>query len=243
VFTPIENMVQQALARLLYQYSNSENFQGLLTAMIGPIQDIENALTDMNNLRYLPQAQGAQLDLIGTIVGLARPPGASDAEYLTLLYVQIKQNTSQGQPEQIIQVFLLLTQTSFVFYTEGNNSEFLVASSYVPPDQATVDSLITSMQAIGPAGVRCDGIIAFDDSIPFAYDGPLFGAGYDDGTQTVGGKYAELFEYLGPGFAYADEPIGHLNNPPLTAPLACSNGQALGYGTLADPLFGGAYLT
>lgn len=243
MFTQIDDIVGITLARILTEYKNSPNFQGLMKAMLGPLQLIEDTLTDMNNLRYLPDAQGAQLDLIGTIVGLKRPPGATDAEYLILLYAQIKQNVSQGQPEQIIQLFLLLTNETFVFFYEGANAEFLVESTYVPPNQANVDQLIVAMEAIGPAGVRCDGIISYDPLIPFAYDGPLPGSGYDDGSQTVGGEYAQLFEYLGPGFAYADEPIGHLNNPPFAAPLACTDGEPLGYGTLDDPLFGGAYLT
>ena len=243
MFIQDNNMVAEAISRLLYQYSASPNLQGLITAIVEQIQAIEVALTPMNTERYLPGAQGAQLDIIGSIIGVSRPAGYTDAQYLVLIYAQIKQNTSQGQPEQVIQLFLLLTGVSFVFYGEGENSEFLVGSTYLPPNQAAVDSLINLLEAIGPAGVRCDGIITFDADIPFAYDGNLIGSGYDDGTQTVGGLMAQLFEYLGPGFAYADEPIGHLNGPGgLTNPLACTNGVPLGYGTLDDPLAFGAYL-
>lgn len=197
-----------------------------MAAMVGPVQDIEDALTGMNVLRYLPNAQGVQLDHIGQLVGITRPPGTSDAVYLQLIYGQIKENTSQGQPEQVIQVFELFTQTPFVFYYEGHNAEFLVESIWEPADQAAVDALITILQNTAPAGVRCDGIVQFAGVMAFAYDGDEPGLGYDDGSQTVGGEYAQLFEFLGPGFAYAgDDPTGQ------------------GYGTLFDPLAGGAYLT
>jgi hypothetical protein len=226
VFTPIPNHVQQALARLIYEYQDSPLFQGLLTAMLGPIQDIENALTSMNTERYLPNAVGVQLDNIGEIIGLPRPAGASDAQYIQLIYAQIKENTSDGQAEQIIQVFLLLTGVMFVLYYQGSNAEFLVESVWVPANQSAVDSMIEMLENTAAGGVRCDGIVVNDPVIPFAYDGSIFGAGYDDGSQTVGGKYAELFLYVGGGFAYdGDDPTG------------------LGYGSIADPLCGGTYLT
>lgn len=225
MFNPIVNYVGDALKRLLTQYFDSPNFQGLLTAMIKPMQDIESTLTDMNTLRYLPNAQGAQLDIIGEIVGIKRPPGASDALYLQYIYGKIKENFSQGQPEQVIQVFQLFTGAGLVIYKEGV-AGFVLSSAWVPPDQATLDNIITILQNTAPAGVRCDGIISFDATNAFAYDGNLPGAGYDDGSQTVGGKYAQLYEFLGPGFAYDGND---------------STGE--GYGTLFDPLAGGAYLT
>lgn len=226
MFTPITTHVADALARLLTEYQNSPNFHGLCEAMLGPIQDIENALVGMNTLRYFPNAQGAQLDTIGVIVGLPRPAGASDLLYSQLLAGQIAENISQGQPEQAIQVFLLFTQTNFAFLYEEHNAGVLIESTWLPPDQAAVDSLIVILQNTLPAGVRCDGIVSYDETMSFAYDGDMPALGYDDGSQTVGGMYAQLWEYEGPGFAYAgDDPTGQ------------------GYGTLLDPLAGGCYLT
>ena len=226
MFTPINNHVEQAIARLVTQYKNAPNLQGLITAIVEQIQIIENSLTDMNTLRYLPDAQGQQLDNIGQIVGIARPAGMSDALYLNLILGQIKINTSQGQPEQVIQLFLLLTGAPFVILYEGANAEILLESSFQVPDQPTADNLIETISQATPAGVRVDGIVSFDPTMAFAYDGPLPGFGYDDGSQTVGGKYAELWEYAGGGFAYdGSDPSG------------------LGDGSLSDPLCGGTYLT
>lgn len=226
MFTPIPDHIQQALARILTQYQNSPNFQGLISALVGPVQDIESALSSMNVDRYLPAAVGVQLDNIGEIVGFPRPAGMPDDIYRQELYGEIKINFSQGQPEQAIQVFLLFTQTPFCILYEGHNAEVLIEGTWVPPSQADVDRLIGILQNTLPAGVRCDGIVQFDPSNAFAYDGGLSGAGYDDGSQTVGGQYARLWEFLGPGFAYdGDDPTG------------------MGYGTLFDPLAGGAYLT
>jgi hypothetical protein len=197
-----------------------------MSSLLGPVQDIENTLSDMNDFRYLPDAYGQQLDNIGKIVGLERVPGMSDATYIQELYGQIKINSSDGEPEQAIQVFLLFTQTMFCILYEGHLASILLEGTWNPPSQAEVDQLLSVIQATIPAGVRCDGIVYFDPSNAFAYDGPLSGAGYDDGSQTVGGQYAQLWELLGPGFAYdGDDTLG------------------LGYGTEFDPLSGGSYLT
>lgn len=226
MFNPIPNHVQQALARLITQYKNSPNLQNLLTAVIKPIQDIENALSDMNSLRYLALAQGVQLDVIGVIVGLPRPGGMSDDQYRLELQGQIQINISEGQPEKIIQAYLLFTGSPEVIISEFHNASFILASSWSPADQAAVDQMILTIKKASPVGVRIDGLITYDETMAFSYDGTLPGLGYDDGTQTVGGKYSRLHQYIGGGFAYAgDDPSG------------------LGYGTLLDPLVGGAYLT
>jgi hypothetical protein len=225
MFTQITNHVQQGLARLMNQYKNAVYLQGILTAIINPIQDIENALTDMNNLRYLPNATGAQLDVIGLIVGIARVAGQSDASYLMAIYAQIQINVSEGTPEQVIVAFNIFTGSTFSLLFEFSAS-IIIESEWVPADQAAVDTLITNISQATPAGVRVDGIVSFDPTEAFAYDGVLPGLGYDDGSQTVGGKYPTLYQYIGGGFAYAGvDPTG------------------LGYGSLQDPLVGGAYLT
>lgn len=194
--------------------------------MIGPIQDIEAALGSMNTLRYFPEAAGAQLDTIGAIVGVTRPPGASDLVYSQLIMGKIAQNVSDGLPEQIISLFLLFTQVNYVTLYEAHNAEYLLESVWVPTDQDAVDGLIEILQNASPAGVRCAGIVSYDGDLAFAYAGDQAGLGYDDGTQVVGGEYATLHEFKGPGFAYAG-----------------SDYSGQGYGTLFDPLAGGCYLT
>jgi hypothetical protein len=226
MFTTIPNHVQQALARLVTQYQNSPNLQSLLSGIVTPCQDIENALVDMNNLRYLPDATGAQLDVIGVIVGLARTQGQSDASYILDLYGQIKVNTSEGQPEQAIQAFLLFTGAPYVLLYETHLASLFFNSIYTPSDQSAADMLIETMEEVTPAGVRVEGFVSFDPSEAFSYDGPLPGAGYGDaGDPTVGGKYGRGYQYIGGGFAYAgDDPTG------------------LGYGSEVDPLVGGCYV-
>ena len=192
MFTPIPDHVQQALDRLAQQYANATNLQNLLTALINPIQVIENSLTDMNNLRYLPNAMGAQLDVIGIIVGLTRIVGQDDASYLNALYGQIVINISSGSPEDMIKAFEIFTPATMTILYEGICT-LIFESPWIPPDQATVDTLLNNLQQAASAGIYVESIVSYDATLPFAYDGLLPGGGYDDGSGTIGGLYAEQY--------------------------------------------------
>lgn len=63
----------QAAANLLMQHGKNKPFvRALIAGMTTPLNDIEQALNDLYNLRWLQNATGVQLDMIGTIVGQSR---------------------------------------------------------------------------------------------------------------------------------------------------------------------------
>jgi hypothetical protein len=180
MFTPITDHAEQAIARLMSQYQDADNFKNLIRGLNVPTQEIEGVLTDLNNKRRLAVATGVQLDLIGTIVGLAREPGDSDDVYRNKLYGQIKINTSQGQPEQAIQTYQLFTGAALVILLEWFPAAISLQSEYFPADQAEVDFLLEILSQVLPAGVRPDSITAFDSTEAFAMDGSLPGLGFGD---------------------------------------------------------------
>ena len=226
MFTEITTYQQNALARLLTEYQQSPVLQGVLSAFITQVQLIEDALVGMNTLRYLGNASGQQLDNIGQIVGIARPPGASDAQYLLDIYGQIKINTSQGQPEQAIQTFLLFTQVSQVRMFEFFPGDVLMESVYNPPDLMAFESIIHILDEVLPAGVRSIVLVVYDPVSPFCYAGTMLpAAGYGSvSTPGVGGKYGTLLRPFNGPFGYAG-----------------NNTIIRGYGTRRDPIVGGAY--
>jgi hypothetical protein len=225
LFTPIPNHVEQALARLISQYQDAVGFNGFITALVNPCQDIEGVLNDLNVKRQLAVATGVQLDNIGTIVGLARPPGATDDQYRNDLYAEIKINVSEGQPEQAIQTFQLFTGAQLVLLDEHFPAEVSIESEIVFPDQPSVDMILQIMQQVLPAGVRCDGIVEFDPTNPFAFDGSLFGGGFGSDTDpTAGGLFATLRLRDGQFAFDGDDPT------------------AEGLGSTDDPLVGGEFL-
>lgn len=71
-------MIEQYLQRLAFQFSDSENLKGMLTAHLEDFDSISLSYDELLSDRYLDTAQGVQLDGIGEIVGLARPSASTD---------------------------------------------------------------------------------------------------------------------------------------------------------------------
>lgn len=226
MFNPISTHITDALARLMTQYQDAPYLRGFIQSIVGPVQEIEDSLGGMNTLRLLASATGIQLDNIGTIVGMARTPGDSDTIYRHKLYAQIKINTSEGQPEQAIQMYKIFTEAMLVLLYEFFPGSVMIESDYMPPDQPTVDLLLNILSEVLPAGVRPLGIVSFDETEAFAYDGTLAGLGYGTASDSsVGGKYPMLF-LRNTFFEYDGSDPG-----------------GAGYGSVSDPLVGGLYAT
>ena len=67
---------------MLIQYRNSFNLKQYISAFVDMFEDLETALIDTINRRYLDNAQGQQLDDIAEIVGVKRLlPAASPVGY------------------------------------------------------------------------------------------------------------------------------------------------------------------
>lgn len=67
-----ENHLKIAKGYLPEQYKNRPNLEGLLTAIIQPLQDIEDKLYELYKNFSLAEARGYYLDRIGTITGELR---------------------------------------------------------------------------------------------------------------------------------------------------------------------------
>ncbi len=218
MFSQITTNIQDALDRLITQYRGKSLITNLITAISAQFQIIEDQLINMNITRYLNMASGIQLDHIGSIVGISRVTGTPDAQYRLEIFGQIKINTSDGQPEQVIQTYQLFAQVMQVRLFELYPGEVIVESEYLPPDQASVNQIIKILGETLPAGVNVNGIVSYDSLVPFAYR--LYvspGSGY--GT----GKYA--------GIHRAKFPFGY----------GVNNKSIQGYGSVQDPLVGGSY--
>ena len=67
-----KDMTTEALGRLLYQFKNSENICKLYRALFSEIDSLHGVFVDIIDKRQLAKATGAQLDVIGEIVGQDR---------------------------------------------------------------------------------------------------------------------------------------------------------------------------
>lgn len=69
--TPI-NHIELGLSRLAAQFKTAKNLNDFLTIFLNQNQELENTFFDLLNKRDLDSAVGAQLDVIGRIVGQPR---------------------------------------------------------------------------------------------------------------------------------------------------------------------------
>jgi hypothetical protein len=183
----------RALARLIQQLKGKPRLAGLLRAFVSEVQAIEDALWQVFDQRLLDNAVGAQLDLLGRIVGRERE-GMADDSYRTHLRVQIRLNLGSGTARDVLETFALLVAGARLELVEQYPAAFaLRVHEALPVDVADA---ATILQAAKAAGVRALLEYALcPDSEAFTTDGSGPGLGWGDATDaTVGGKFAGAIE-------------------------------------------------
>lgn len=216
-----------ALKRLLEQYKNQEVLQGVIDIYSDQVQEAENALYALFDALDPNDMEGAMLDIIGAIVGRPRST-TDDVRYRILIWVKVHQNVSKGEPERVISVLKLLTESVYVHNISLGQAEVQLQMTNQLLSQDEIDLIYREIHNVTADGVRVSYIIHAHPEEAFAYAG-INGAapalGYDDGSGTTGGKYATQTLWKVP-FAYAGTEEG-----------------AEGYGAGgADPLAGGVYV-
>jgi hypothetical protein len=135
--TQITNYVQLALSRLLQQYQQRERIAGFYTAIATQCQELEDAIFSLDGGRQLwngttTPAYGAQLDGIGTLVGIARN-GVSDQIYILLIFGKIAENFSDGTITSVQAVIQFLFQP-----TSYQAQEIFPAGLYVSVENPAI---------------------------------------------------------------------------------------------------------
>ncbi len=189
---PITTHEDDALARMLMQYQESDRLRSLVSALVAQIQQVEDALNDVLDTRAVATATGTNLDELGAIVDFARPPGATDAIYRILILGKIGLNVSQGETERVIDVYRLLTQA-----TEVRIEEYPVAALSLYSNGSLDPELVTIvagfLEAVVAAGVSVEHFGLYDADEPFVFAGNASGLGFGDlDDLSVGGKLSQL---------------------------------------------------
>ena len=230
MFTPITDHQLAAVARLIAQYKGKTTVEGTVSALVAPIQTIEDALVSLNQFRALETAVGVQLDLLGQIIGLARVANQSDDSYRQAIKAKIQANTSEGQPSAIVATFLLLTGVSKCLLDEFFPAALMIESTYVPTSQADANALIEIIDTVAAGGVRMEGIVSYDPDTAFSFDGDLSGSGFGDLADSfAGGYFSTLYTLGGDGV----KEFSFDGNDP--------NGA--GFGDTGDALVGGVFVS
>lgn len=116
--TQILNHASLALARLAQQYKDKPKLAALLGVFTPKVQELENVLWALHVERRIDVAVGAQLDVLGRIVGQLRE-NSVDADYRLRIKARVRANRSHGSVEDVLEVFqILLPSTVLEFVQE-----------------------------------------------------------------------------------------------------------------------------
>jgi hypothetical protein len=135
--------------------TDTNNITKLLTALIGPFRDLENALQQLLTQRFVSNAVGAQLDVLGEIVGQERA-GMTDTLYRRYINAKILANKSDGFTETLISIAVLIMNdpnATIDIQTVGYPG-YTAVWDVDPPQTGFADALITMLNLAQAAGVR-----------------------------------------------------------------------------------------
>jgi len=190
----ITNHIEQALKKLIEQYSDSENLIALISSLLLDIQTLENSSHTLYGRLDIANAEGQLLDDIGEIVGQERL-GYGDDFYRTLIYTRIGINLSNGEPERVINIFKILSGANVVHLQEYFDANIGIGSDgEIEQDQLVFISELVSR--VLPAGVRLAHLWKFDPVCQFGFDGSQAGLqGFGSVSDVnLGGCFASLYD-------------------------------------------------
>jgi len=190
--TKITTHVEDAKARLLEQYKDTENIKKLVDIYSGQFQLSEDSGHDLFLNRTFEDAVGDQLDGIGEIVGEERL-GRSDAKYRVALTARIATNNSEGTPEELIAIAALLTNGTRIHYIDflGGKAGVVALETDGDVDADLTTEVLSGIQDAAAAGVRVDYVTKSVGTGAFRFAGPSV-SGTESGFGV--GKFAGLVE-------------------------------------------------
>lgn len=171
LITQITDHVQAALDRLLQQYHGKPNIAAVITALVDPIQDLEDAIFGVaagtlfyNGTTY--PAAGTQLDNIGTIVGIQRN-GLTDAEYLIFIIGQIVINNSDGSIPVMLNAANIFFDPALLLAFDMYPAEFNLEIAGSTLDSDFYTTVATKLQQALGAGIGLGFMATFDETNAF----------------------------------------------------------------------------
>ncbi len=153
----------EGVALLIEQYQNKPRMKGILTSYLDEIQELEVASYEVANGYFADSAVGAQLEVLGRVVGQPRR-GLDDDTFRAFINARVAANISSGTLPDLIRVVLLAVSSqsdawdpdveywvihpnTTVFYLGGFSNSVAIAVGEVVRDAAeakdAIDVLVT----------------------------------------------------------------------------------------------------
>jgi hypothetical protein len=179
----VRSHTDQALGRLVERWKKPA-LQALVRSYTDELQEVESMLWDVILLRFPDYASGAQLDVLGRIVGEPRR-GKGDAAFRARIKAQIRINSSFGRLSDIIAVLNLADPASYTIEELGP-AFFRVV--YLEPAvsaavQGEIPAMVAATRAAGVGASVTQPVVPTDGFGPFTFsdsggdpaaDGPGF---------------------------------------------------------------------
>lgn len=185
----IHNHREQALSRLVEQFKDKPGIEALISAYIAPIQRLEDTLCQMLHERALAAggeprtAVGAQLDLLGKIVGFRQRGQLNDDEYERLIEAMKLANKSNGVIEDFIAITILVTNIDEgIVVRRFSHATLVITPTEDISDSDEADFLMRFLHRAASGGVRIILIFYPDEQENlFTFSGGA-GQGFGDGV-------------------------------------------------------------
>ena len=162
--TLTEERLAEAVGNLIDQFKGQANIEAFIEAWAQQSQEVELAAFGVLLLTTLANAEGAQLDGLGEIVGVERE-GRSDADYRVRIGAQILLNNASGTIEDLLALAVALGATTTVL-TEVYPAKIEIVSNVAIANGLEIGRV---MGLARPAGVG-HWFTFFEGSNPFRFD-------------------------------------------------------------------------
>lgn len=152
VIEKVEDHCADGLELLLEQFKDKPRLAGVLCAFLEQVQEVEDATWQLLTERDLDTAVGAQLDMLGRLVGEERR-GRTDDQYRPFVRARILINRSNGLPEEILTILRVVLGAGVGLRLR---EDFPAAFTVIVSELGTLtpDTLIRLLQQAKAAGVR-----------------------------------------------------------------------------------------
>ncbi|HYQ47146.1 MAG TPA: DUF2612 domain-containing protein [Polyangiaceae bacterium] len=193
----IDDYADEASERPISQYRDKPRLLALILSYVRRCQELENAAWDVILKRMIDNAENAQLDTIGKIVGQSRG-GQSDSVYRAYITARIRINRSQGHADDAIDVLMLVDAgipawteyypaSARIDYTDGPATSPLILIDLA---KLAIAAGVQLLLVAAPPGTEADSVFTYSN-----YGDPdVAGLGYGHyGSTSYGGVYASAY--------------------------------------------------
>lgn len=150
--TPQE-IIKSGLEKLITQYKSAEILKKILTAYLNQIQKLSNATEEVLLKRLFDNAEGFQLEILGSIVGRGRA-NLDDINYKRLIRAQIKINKSEGSPDNLLEICSLVADDAATFSIYEGSLHTITIVCDTDGSLFNPDELFESLRKAKGSGIR-----------------------------------------------------------------------------------------